>query len=155
MSEKMLDLDASQRRQRALSSWDDHSGVESRRLSQVPPLTDADMVQLRIRVVALENVVIALLAEASDRQFELVREMATYISPRHGFTQHPLSLHAAAHMVDLAERADHFRAGIPRKEDALPPKMNVRGVTSNGGLLLYVRYREMTFRMFSSCRLYS
>lgn len=112
MADKVPDLDVSQQRRKAPSGCDDQ-GVESRRLLQVPPLTDADMVQLRIRVVALENVVITLLAESSDRQLELVREMAAYISPRHGFTQHPLSLHAAAHMVDLVERADRFRAVPP------------------------------------------
>lgn len=116
MVDAMLGLDVSQQRRRAFSSWDDHNGLEARRLPQVPPLTDADMVQLRIRVVALENLVIALLAEGSDRQFELIREMAAYISPRDGFTQHPLSLHAAAHMVDLVERADQFRAVILTEE---------------------------------------
>lgn len=116
MADKMLDWDVSQQRQGALSSWDICESFESPRLPQVPPLTDADVVQLRIRLVALENVVIALLAEASDRQLELVREMAAYISPRRGFTQHPLSLHAAAHMVDLVQRADHFRTVIPSKE---------------------------------------
>jgi hypothetical protein len=67
------------------------------------------LVQLRIRVIALENVVIALLAEAPDPQLDLVREMAAYISPRPGFTQHPLTVHAAAEMIHLVERALHFR----------------------------------------------
>lgn len=49
------------------------------------PLTNAELVQLRIRVIALENLVIALLAEAPDRQLTLARGMATYISPRAGF----------------------------------------------------------------------
>jgi hypothetical protein len=39
----------------------------------------------------------------------LAREMAGYISPRPGFTQHPLTIHAAAHMDDLVKRALHFR----------------------------------------------
>jgi len=72
-------------------------------------LTDAELVQLRIRVIALENLLIALLAEASDRRLELAREMAAYIAPRPGFTQHPLTVKAAAHMVDLVERAGRFR----------------------------------------------
>lgn len=112
MADKALYLDVSQEFRSVLAGCDDQECVEPRRLPQVPPLTEADMVQLRIRVVALENVVIALMAEASDRQLELVRAMAAYISPRPGFTQHPLSLHAAAHMVDLVERADHFSAMI-------------------------------------------
>ena len=40
--------------------------------------SNAELVQLRIRVIALENLVIALLAEASDRQLDLAREMAAY-----------------------------------------------------------------------------
>jgi len=105
-------MDFSQLRQSALSRWDDDGFVELRG-TQVPPLTDADLVQLRIRVVALENLVIALLAKASDRHLDLAREMAAYISPRPGFTQHPLTIHAAAHMIDLVERADHFRVEKP------------------------------------------
>jgi hypothetical protein len=49
-----------------------------------------------------------LLAEASDRQLDLAREMAAYISPRPGFTQHPLTIHPAAQMIDLVDRAGRF-----------------------------------------------
>ncbi len=101
-------------RQQALSRWDNeggaipaleelHAGTPS-----VPPLTNAELVQLQVRVIALENLVIALLAEASDAQRELVRDMATYISPRLGFTRHPLTLHAATQMLHLMDRARHF-----------------------------------------------
>lgn len=76
-----------------------------------PPLSDAELVQLRVRVIALENIVIALLAQAPDRQLELAREMAAYISPRHGFTPHPMTVHAAAEMNSLVKRADAFRSG--------------------------------------------
>jgi len=113
-------IDPLQQRERALSRWDNEggagplgpqkSGVSSDARREIPELTNAELVQLRIRVVALENLVIALLAEAPDRQLDLAREMATYISPRPGFTQHPLTIHAAAHMVDLVERAAQFRS---------------------------------------------
>lgn len=56
---------------------------------------------------------IALLAEAADQQLDLVREMAAYISPRPGFTRHPLTIHAAAQMLHLVERASHFRVVAP------------------------------------------
>ena len=69
----------------------------------------AELVQLRIRVIALENLVISLLAETSDRQLDLARDMAVYVSPRPGFTPHRSTLHAAAQMVHLVERASHFR----------------------------------------------
>jgi hypothetical protein len=72
------------------------------------PLTNAELVQLRIRVIALENLVIALLAEASDRQLALARGMATYISPRTGFTPHPVTLRAADEMLSLVDRADRY-----------------------------------------------
>ena len=113
-------VDLSEQRQRALSRWDNEGGagplgpqngeIPSDVQREIPELTNAELVQLRVRVIALENLVIALLAEASDRQLDLAREMATYISPRTGFTQHPLTIHAAAHMVDLVERARQFRS---------------------------------------------
>ena len=56
---------------------------------------------------------IMMLAEGSDRQLELAREMAAYISPRPGFTHHPLTTQAAAHMVDFVDRAIHFRSVDP------------------------------------------
>jgi hypothetical protein len=107
----------------ALSRWENEggAGAEHPRSGSVsndgevdtPPLANAELVQLRVRVIALENAVIALLAEAPDWQLDLVREMAAYISPRHGFTPHPLTIHAAAEMLSLVERAGHFR-GLPR-----------------------------------------
>jgi len=116
---KTNSVDPSRQRQRALSRWDNEGGVGPRSSqegltsgelrSEAPQLTNAELVQLRIRVIALENLVIALLAEGSDRQLDLAREMAAYISPRPGFTQHPLTIHAAAHMVDLVERVSPFR----------------------------------------------
>ena len=72
--------------------------------------------QLRIRVIALENLVITLLAEASTRQLDLAREMAAYIAPRPGFTAHPLTVHAAAHMIDIVERASRFRGECTGKD---------------------------------------
>ena len=82
-------------------------------LSEIPPLTNAELVQLRVRVIALENLMIMMLAQGSDRQLELAREMAAYISPRPGFTHHPLTTQAAAHMVDLVDRAIHYRSVDP------------------------------------------
>jgi hypothetical protein len=55
-------------------------------LSEVPPLTNAELVQLRVRVIALENLMIMLLAEGPNQQLGHAREMAAYISPRPGFT---------------------------------------------------------------------
>lgn len=92
----------------ALSRWDNEGGAQPEQID-TPDLTNAELVQLRVRVIALENMVIAMLAEETAETQERVREMATYISPRPGFTHHPLTIHAAAHMVQLVERAVHFK----------------------------------------------
>jgi len=106
-------------RQRALSRWDNEGGAGpdgpaadsalDKERRAIPDLTNAELVTLRIRVIALENLMICFLATASDQQLKLAQEMAGYISPRSGFTQHPLTIHAAAHMDDLVNRALHFR----------------------------------------------
>lgn len=72
------------------------------------PLTNAELVQLRIRVIALENLLIALLAEAPDQQLAVARGMAGYISPRVGYTRHPVTLRAAEEMRSLVDRADRY-----------------------------------------------
>ena len=75
MTSKTSDVSApSQQRQIALSRWDNEGGagprlrqggLDSGNLqSDVPELTNTELVQLRIRVIALENLVIALLAQA-------------------------------------------------------------------------------------------
>ncbi|WP_158801945.1 MULTISPECIES: hypothetical protein [unclassified Acidisoma] len=107
--------------QEALSTLENEGGALSHPMPQTAslgetkaetlPLTNVELVQLRIRVIALENLVITLLAEASDRQLALAREMAAYISPRPGFTHHPLTITAAAHMVGMVERVSRFRGG--------------------------------------------
>lgn len=72
------------------------------------PLTNAELVQLRIRVIALEDLVIALPAEAPDRQLTLARGMATYISPKPALPPHPIALRAADEMLSLVRRADRY-----------------------------------------------
>ncbi len=120
----MPDMPNQQNRQqlgiRALSRWENEGGASERRSddqsiadhipSDQPPLSNAELVQLRVRVIALENAVIALLSQADESQLRRVREMASYISPRPGFTHHPLTLHAAAQMSSLVERAEHYQA---------------------------------------------
>ena len=119
--------DRARLREKALSRWDNEGGAsrqgpqegspaEEAEPDREPQLTNAELVQLRVRVIALENLMIALLAEGSGRQVEVVREMAAYISPRPGFTHHPLTTHAAAHMIDLVQRATHFSsAGVDER----------------------------------------
>ena len=106
-------------RQRALSRWENEGGAQADRpqtaphavegQAPFPKMGEAEFEALHVRVIALENLVIALLAAASDRELAVARKMTSYISPRPGFTPHPLTLHAAAHMVDIVERACRFR----------------------------------------------
>ena len=108
-----------QLRQRVLARWENEGGAGARDSQAdlaagddsrpVPPLTNAELSQLHIRVIALEGLVAALLTEASDRQLALTREMADYISPRPGFTHHALTLRAANQMTQLVDRARRFR----------------------------------------------
>lgn len=110
---------SSQQYQMALSRWENEGGagpcgprggeISAEAQSEAPELTNAEFVQLRVRVIALENLVISLLAEAPDRQLDLAREMAAFISPRPGFTHHPLTTRAATQMIDLVNRSGHFR----------------------------------------------
>ena len=113
----------SEQRQAALSTWDDEGGAAPRPPEKpsipevtepaIPVLTNTELVRLRVRVITLENLVITMLVEASDRQLERVREMASYISPRPGSAHHPLTIHAASQMLNLANRARHFRDSNP------------------------------------------
>ena len=108
-----------EQRQRALQRWDNEGGAGPGRLPaeegldtvlrSAPPLSNAELVQLHVRLIAVENVLIALLAQADDAQRGLIRDMAAYISPRPGFTPHPMTIGAAGEMVSLLERSNHFR----------------------------------------------
>jgi len=107
----------------ALQRWENEGGAVPRGLRtdltpggpQCPgsPLSDAELLQLQIRVIALENLVIALLAQASETALDLARAMAAYISPRPGFTPHRQTIHAAAEMISLVGRARKFRTIPP------------------------------------------
>jgi hypothetical protein len=110
-------------RQRALSRWENEGGkppsldlarAERALQGEIPEMTNAEIVTLRVRVIALENLMISLLATASSDQIRLIREMAGYISPRPGVTPHPLTIHAGEHMVDLLERSTRFRPQCER-----------------------------------------
>ena len=103
----------------ALSRWDNEGGARAQRLladssapRNVPQSMSTELEHLRVRVIALENLVISLLSQAPERPRALGREMATFISPRPGFTQHTRTLAAAAEMVHLVERAQHFQGWV-------------------------------------------
>ena len=109
--------DPTELRRRSLARWDNEGGaieaVAGETHVEVPHLSNTELVQLRVRVISLENLLIAVLAEGSDRQLEVAREMAAYIAPRPG-SAHPLTTQAAHHMTDLVDRAIHFRTLPPQ-----------------------------------------
>jgi hypothetical protein len=100
-------------RQGALSRWDNEGGAITSHPNglptEIPELTNAELVQLRIRVIALENLMIAMLSQGTDWQLAMADEMAAHIAPREDSTHHPLTALAAQHMNDLVSRAFHFR----------------------------------------------
>jgi hypothetical protein len=116
-------LNEALQRQRALARWENEGGAvpsslpEAMNVAEEPPpfpkMDDAEFQALHVRIIALENLVIAMLAAGSDQDRALAGEMASYISPRPGFTRHPLTTHAAAHMSDLVERAVRFSSRRP------------------------------------------
>ena len=111
-------------REQAFSRWDNEGGAgaggrEHPALTgaqDAPPLSNAELVQLQIRVIVLENLMTALLADSSDRQLDLVRERAACISPRPGYTLHRLTVRAASRMVNLAQTAGQLRKLRPDEE---------------------------------------
>ena len=101
MPNRKTDVDGRlMQRKIALSVWENEGGRGLGRRqagpSDVPYMINTELTHLRVRVIALENLVISLLAATSDCRLDLAREMAVYISPRPGFTRHPLTISAAA-----------------------------------------------------------
>ena len=70
---------------------------------------DVEAGNLKVRLIAIENILVALLASASEEQLELVRRMAGYISPRQGTTPHRMTIEAARNIVATLERAEHYK----------------------------------------------
>lgn len=109
----------------ALERWVDEGGAKADGpQTAAPPVagaqpagppTAAEWAELRTRVIALENLVIALLSTAPEDHRRQAREMADFISPRPGFTNHRLTSHAAHRMTDLINRARRFEEQAGRE----------------------------------------
>ena len=80
--------------------------------SDIDRSMNTELEHLHIRVIALENLLIAMLAQYPDRARDMAREMATFISPRPGFTRHHRTLGAAGRMLHVVERARHFQGWV-------------------------------------------
>jgi len=103
--------------ERAISRWENEGGavVEAGATERASAqgasasLGSADFVQMQFRVIALENLVTVLLAQSSDQQLDVVREMAAHVAANPGITPHPPTVRAAAKMRRLLEAAGHLR----------------------------------------------
>lgn len=78
-------------------------------LAEPPPVTSTEWEHLRFRVVALENLLIALLADGPMPRLDRLREMACHVAPRRGCSEHPVSQFAAAQIVHLVERGRYVK----------------------------------------------
>jgi hypothetical protein len=88
----------------------------------LPAPTNAELVHLRIRVIALESLMVTLLAEASDGQRDLARDMAATISPRQESARHSVTIHATRQMLNMSQRAEHagLQTLLPTKLRSMP-----------------------------------
>ncbi len=112
---------AALQRKRSLARWDNDGGAaagdaqvkpgSADPATSLPVMSDSELMALNSRIIALESLVTSLLATATGHQLKLARDMADFITPRAGFTRHPLTIDAAAHMINLVERAELFRNG--------------------------------------------
>jgi hypothetical protein len=113
----MANQSASERalqRRKALSRWENEGGAVCKpqgtsddQLADAPMLSHGELLRLRARVVALENVLIALLARASIDQQNLVREMAGYLSAA-DVQAGPEDHRTADEMLSLLDRSGQF-----------------------------------------------
>ena len=71
----------------------------------IPEPDHAELVQMRIRLITLENIVLGLLSGASDEQIDQIRKRADMIEPRAEASRHPLTELAAGDMRKFLERA--------------------------------------------------
>jgi uncharacterized glyoxalase superfamily protein PhnB len=141
------------RRQNALARWDNEGGagpdgpqrhdLSGNVKNVVSYPTNAELAQLHIRVIALENLVIALLAEATDGQRTLARDLTARISPRAGSTQHPLTLQAARQMLNMVERSEHAR-GLDFRTSPLSPQhtLNKPQASTKTNIIPTLRYGD-------------
>lgn len=102
----------------ALARWENEGGTDGHPAphglkpdtgQSTVDLTNAELVQMQVRVIALESLVTALLASAPADVTALVDELAACISPRAGCTPHHLTVHTASHMLHLTHRAALLR----------------------------------------------
>ena len=114
MSDPEVPIRPLTKRERALSRWENEGGADEPLAlalrAAAPVMTNTELAHLHIRVIALENILLAVLAEGTERQIQVAHDMADMISPRQGAAPHPLTTQAAKHITDLIGRAKHFQS---------------------------------------------
>ena len=99
--------------ERAVKSWENEGGARGDRDSHTYHATiigeagDDEALNIRIRLIALENIVVALLASGTQDAPDLAREMAQHMSSRLEATPHRLTIAVASNMMAIVERAEH------------------------------------------------
>ena len=99
----------------SVRAWDRDMSSEEKTITVAGEIGDAEAANIRVRLIAIENIIVALLANAPDDRLELIREMADFISPRPGMTPHRLTIEAARNMLAIVERAEHYKTNRPRR----------------------------------------
>ena len=103
-------------RRKALSRWENEGGAvcqprtstSEEALSNPAEPSGAELTQLRARVVALENLVIALLAHSPAEELDDVRAMAACLAEK-GASTLPDDSRTSDEMLRLLERSTHLR----------------------------------------------
>lgn len=104
--------------ERAVSRWENEGGavVDVGASAPMPsegssaPSKGSELEHIKVRLVALENLVTFLLAQLPDPQIGVVREMADYVAANSGAAPYPLTTRAATKMRGLLEGAGHLRS---------------------------------------------
>ncbi|HAW55490.1 MAG TPA: hypothetical protein DCX29_11415 [Hyphomonas sp.] len=85
---------------------------------QIPEPGHSELVQMRIRLVTLENIVLGLLSDATEKQVDQIRRRADMIEPRADATRHPLTELAADDMRKFLDRSQRILK-VSRSSDAI------------------------------------
>lgn len=78
---------------------------------QIPEPGHSELVQMRVRIITLENIILGLLSGASEEQIDQIRRRADQIEPHAEATRHPLTELAAGDMRKFLERAQRIADG--------------------------------------------
>jgi len=102
----------------ALASWENEGGANNHRMMDRPnndpelaraSFKDEELIRLQTHVIALENLVTALLATAPKNVFASVCCLADLVSPEPGNSPYRFDNNASMQMVHIIRRAEFIR----------------------------------------------